>query len=195
MILLLLLILAGLIPWGQSAVLSAGMTSAPVTVVSTAKDRITVKVGDLTKDLRLGESEYLGEYRVGLESITEGRALLKWTRAPRFESAAALLKPYDWEPEGEATLLKFEIPKEFNGIPFLHYQHASEAIGLDLRQAAGKTLELRKQPLTARTARSDSRIYAYLAVDEGRLVGAWLASDAPVAPGIAPLNSRVPLKW
>jgi len=193
MILLLLLLLV--IPWGEGVVLSAGQTRDALTVVSTGKDHATVRIGELTRDIKLGHSEYLGDYRVGLESLTEGRALLKWAKAPRFTTVEAVLKPYDWEPQGEPTLIEFEIPREMNGIPFLHYQHASEAVGLDLRQAGGKTLQLRKQPLTARTSRSNSQIYAFLAVDDGRLVGAWLASDAPVAPGIAPLSSKAPLKW
>lgn len=198
-LLLFLVLLAGAacadIPWGQGVVLSAGQTRDAITVVDTGKDHATVKIGEHTRAIRLGQSEYLGEYRVGLESLTEGRALLKWARAPRFSDAETLLKPYDWVPQGEATLIQFEVPRELGGPAFTHYQHASQALGLDLRQVAGQTIELRKQPLTARTARNNSQIYAFLAVADGRLVGAWLASDAPIAPGIAPLTSRQPLKW
>ncbi len=195
---LLLLLLTSLawaeIPWGEGVVLTPGKSEKGLTVVSTGEDSVTVKADGVAQTLKVGASAYLGDYRVGLDTLREGRALLKWARAPRFESAAATLKPYGWEPRGEASIIPFEVPKELGGPAFTHYQSASQALELDLRQVAGRTIELKKQSLSVKTG-SGYPMYAFLAVADGRLVGAWIASDAPIAPGISPLNSRQPLKW
>lgn len=182
------------IPWGEGVVLTKGQSKDGLTVISTSEDSVTVKSDGVTQTLKVGAGAFLGGYHIGLDTLNEGRALLKWAKAPRFVSPAAVLKPYDWAPQGEATAIPYEVPTAMTGPGSTHYQTASQALGLDMRQVAGRTISLKKQLLTAKTG-SGYAIYAYLAVADGRLFGAWIASDAPIAPGISPLNSRQPLRW
>jgi hypothetical protein len=107
------------------------------------------------------------------------------------DPGVAFLAGYNWHVQGKPTEIPLDFPKEFNSLPFFHYQSASEAIGLDLRKAAGKRIPIRKYTLTEKAPRSGGTMYAYLVFDNNEVVGAWLAADSPVTPGIAPVKSSL----
>lgn len=115
--------------------------------------------------------------------------LLAFLTLAASDSALALIQQYGWSVDGKPTVTAMEVPDSLTGLPFTHYQSASEGIGLDLTPARGKRISLQRYTLTRRT-KSGDRLFAHVALLEGRIVGAWLSTDAPVAPGISPLSDR-----
>jgi hypothetical protein len=107
------------------------------------------------------------------------------------DAGSAFLSRYNWHTQGEPKEIPLDFPKELNGLPFFHYQRASEAIGLDLKKVAGKHIPIRKYTLTETAPRSGGTMYAYLVFDNNEIVGAWLAADSPVTPGIASVKSSL----
>ncbi|MCA9781319.1 MAG: DUF4830 domain-containing protein [Candidatus Eremiobacteraeota bacterium] len=102
----------------------------------------------------------------------------------------ALLDKWGWKVEAETGSGPLEIPKKLTGLPFYHYQAASREAGLDLSPFGGQEAKLRTFLLTERGAEYGAKIFAHIAVKDGRVIGAWLSTDAPVAPGIASLKSK-----
>lgn len=103
----------------------------------------------------------------------------------------AFLSQYNWHVLDKPVEIPLDFPKELNGLPFFHYQRASESIGLDLNKVAGKNLPIRKYTLTETAPRSGGAMYAYLVFDNNEIVGAWLAANSPVTPGIASVKSSL----
>ena len=102
----------------------------------------------------------------------------------------ALLGKWNWDIESETGSEPYEVPKKLVGIPELHYQKASLDAGLDLSPFCGQKVQLRSFLLKERGAEEGYKIFAHIAVKDGRAVGAWLSTDAPVAPGIASLKFK-----
>ena len=153
-------------------------------------------------NLRLGVPVAIGDYAISASSINPFGAgsctiIVKQKKSTTTESqkdkdaSVDFLAKYGWRVQGSPTEIALEIPKELTGLPFFHYQSASESVGLDLKKAAGKTLPIRKYTLTEKAPRSGGTLYAYLAFDNAEIVGAWLAADSPVTPGIASVKSSL----
>jgi hypothetical protein len=115
--------------------------------------------------------------------------LLAFLTLAAADPAVALIQKYGWSVEGQPTVTVMDVPESLTGLPFTHYQSASESIGFDLTPAQGMRLSLQRYTLTKRT-KSGAHLFAHVALLEGRIVGAWLSTDAPVAPGISPLSDR-----
>ncbi len=105
------------------------------------------------------------------------------------DPSVALVRKYGWEIVGKPTVIHMDVPENLNGLPFHHYQSASKAIGLDLTPAQGKKIALTTYTLTRKT-KSGANLYAHVAMLNKKIVGAWLSTDAPVAPGIQPLSDK-----
>lgn len=116
--------------------------------------------------------------------------LLALPSSSQEDPCKALLAKWNWEIESETGSGPYEIPKKLVGIPDLHYQKASLDAGLDLSPFRGQTVQLRSFLLKERGAEYGAKIFAHIAVKDGRAIGAWLSTDAPVAPGIASLKSK-----
>lgn len=104
--------------------------------------------------------------------------------------ARDILEKNSWKVESEESTTNFELPKKFGGIPWLHYQQCSLDAGLDLTAAAGKTIVLKQFLLTQRGGQTGANIRAAVALFQGRVIGAWLHTDAPVAPGLASIKDH-----
>lgn len=106
------------------------------------------------------------------------------------DQALSLLNQHGWKVDKDEGSTKFTFSKTLQGNPELFYQRASQDIGLDLRAAQGKELSIRKFLLTARGPETGAHFWAAIAVYQGKVIGAWLFSDAPIAPGIASLKDH-----
>lgn len=112
------------------------------------------------------------------------------------ESWQKLLASHGWKPDGPAKKIELQVPQQLSGPAFSNYQRCSQKIGLSLEPLQGKSATLYVIPLNRRTGRSNSAVRAYVATKDGRCYGAWLGSDAPVAPGIGSLDEpNFGAKW
>lgn len=109
--------------------------------------------------------------------------------APDLAAGRKLLAHYGWTCETSTVEMVFPLPESLTGMPEVFYQSACKQIGLDLTPAAGKETTLVRYTLSRRSKSSNSVIYAHVAFYKGEIIGAWLSTDAPIAPGIAPLDS------
>ena len=110
------------------------------------------------------------------------------------DPAVAYLRKLGWVPEPGPRESAIDVPANLTSPPFVHYQSASKAAGLDLEPLAGKTVAMNRYEL-GKTSKG-SALFAFVLVSEGRVVGAWLATDAPVAPGIMRVDTpREKIKW
>lgn len=109
---------------------------------------------------------------------------------PLDKKASRLLQEHGWAVAGEANEVEILIPKDLSGLPFFHYQMASNKIGLNLSVAAGREVDIRRYTLTERSPKSGYRLFAHVAFLDGRIIGAWLATEAPIAPGLAALDQN-----
>lgn len=105
------------------------------------------------------------------------------------DPAQALLDKYSWKAAGKPEVSQEVVPSSLAGIPWLHYQNASKAIGLDLTPACGQKVTMRHYTLTQKTAHGD-HLFVHVALLSDKVVGAWLTTDGPVAPGIVPLSDK-----
>ena len=107
-------------------------------------------------------------------------------------SPTPFLKKYGWELEGKAKQQTIDIPAELNGPAFTNYQSRCQAVGLNLEPFRGrKGLPFYVCTLKQRTGKANTyKIFAYLVVDQEKVVGAWLGTDAPVAPGLSSLDDK-----
>lgn len=113
--------------------------------------------------------------------------------APLFaheDEAHRLLKKFRWTVEAEQGSSSLNISKKANGNPETFYQAASQRIGFDLRKVSGQELTVRSFLLKERGKKEGSEIYAHIAEHAGKVVGAWLSTNAPIAPGISSLGDR-----
>lgn len=99
-----------------------------------------------------------------------------------------LLARYGWTCQSSTVEMSLSLSQSLAGNPESHYQSASQAIGLDLRGAAGQEVTLIRYSLSQRSQESNSALYAHVAFHKGHIIGAWLSTDAPIAPGIASLD-------
>ena len=100
---------------------------------------------------------------------------------------AAVLKKYGHQLEGQARVQPLEVPSPLGGPAFTHYQSCSQQVGLSLEPYQGKKIELLKCTLQKRS-RQGYKLFAWLAYQNDRLVGAWLSTEAPIAPGLGSLD-------
>ena len=107
-------------------------------------------------------------------------------------SPAPFLAKYGWDMVGKPELRKLDIPKEIRGPAFTNYQSRCEAIGMTLEPFKGRqAMPLYVCTLAQRTGKNKNwKIFAYLLVDKNQVVGAWLGTDAPIAPGLASLKDK-----
>lgn len=110
--------------------------------------------------------------------------------ASQLSAGRKLLAHYGWICESSTVEMVYPVPPTLTGQPECFYQSASLEIGLDLTSAAGKEVSLVRYTLSKRSAETNSQIFAHVAFFKGGIVGAWLSTDAPIAPGIASLDNR-----
>ena len=108
--------------------------------------------------------------------------------APMVEDGRKLLAHYGWVSGTETVEMSFPVPESLLDGPEAAYQQASQAIGYDLTPAQGQEITLIRYALTRRSEVTRSRIYAHVAFFKSRIIGAWLSTDGPIAPGIVPLS-------
>ena len=107
-------------------------------------------------------------------------------------SPGPFLKKYGWDVEGKARQQTIDIAAQLSGPAFSNYQSCCKAVGLNLEPFRGRrSLPFYVCTLTQRTGvEKNYKIVAYLVVDKEQVVGAWLGTDAPVAPGLFNLNDK-----
>ena len=67
---------------------------------------------------------------------------------------------------------------------------ASRGIGLDLTPVAGKEVRLVRYTLSRRSHGSNAHLFGHVVFRGSTIVGAWLSTDAPIAPGIVALDQE-----
>lgn len=110
--------------------------------------------------------------------------------APDLAAGRKLLAHYGWVCETSTVEMALALSPDLSSNPEVFYQQASEAVGLDLRPLAGQEITVVRYQLSRRTAVSQVPIYAHVAFHKKGIVGAWLSTAAPIAPGIAPIDER-----
>jgi hypothetical protein len=110
--------------------------------------------------------------------------------APDLAAGRKLLSHYGWTCESSTVEMAYTVSENLAGMPEVFYQTASQEIGLDLRPAAGKEVTIVRYTLSRRSTETNSQIYAHVAFYKSQIIGAWLSTDAPIAPGIVSLDSR-----
>lgn len=99
-----------------------------------------------------------------------------------------LLSHYGWVCGPEAVEMSLPLPDSFEDGPEAAYQRASKAIGYDLSAAKGQEITLIRYTLTRRSEVTKSRLYGHVAFYKTGIIGAWLSTDGPIAPGVVPLD-------
>ena len=104
------------------------------------------------------------------------------------EAAAKFVEKFGWHIDESIPPPKIpiEFPKNFNGLPFYHYQSASERSGVDMTPLLGKTVEMLKYTLKEKRSDrgSEITIFAHLIIENGKIVGAWRTDSSDSTPGI-----------
>lgn len=108
--------------------------------------------------------------------------------APDLAAGRKLLSHYGWTTESGTVEMAFPVSDSLNGSPEAFYQEASKKIGLDLSSARGQEVTLVRYTMSRRSKETHSAIYAHIAFFKGKIIGAWLSTDGPIAPGIVPLD-------
>ena len=108
--------------------------------------------------------------------------------APNLTAGRKLLSHYGWTTESGTIEMTFPISASLSGNPETFYQDASKRIGLDLSPARGQEATLVRYTISRRSVETHSVIYAHIAFFKGKIIGAWLSTDGPIAPGIVPLD-------
>lgn len=116
-------------------------------------------------------------------------ALPGWA-APADELAAGrkLLSRYGWTSESGTVEMTYTVADTLVGQPEGLYQAASQKIGLDLSVAAGREVKIVRYTLSRRSTETHSALFAQVAFYRSKIIGAWLSTDAPIAPGISSLD-------
>ena len=112
----------------------------------------------------------------------------------RKENALKFLAKYEIKVEDEVKESTITFPAGLNSPPYVHYKLASETIGLDLNNCKNLTLALLTFTLKGKTG-DGSRYFAHIVFNEkNEIAGAWLSTNAPVAPGINAITRKLNLK-
>lgn len=111
---------------------------------------------------------------------------ISWAQPP---SLAKVLQKFGHELEGQPSSQIFTVAHKFSGPADHLYNRCSQRVGLDLYPYRGQTGQLWKCNLKRRS-RDGFLIYAMLLYRQNQLIGAWMCSDAPIAPGIASLGDQ-----
>lgn len=114
-------------------------------------------------------------------------AVPAWS-APDLAAGRKLLSHYGWTCESGTVEMALSLSDSLNGNPETFYQSASRRIGLDLSAAKGQEVALVRYTLSRRSKESQAAIFAHIAFFKGKIIGAWLSTDADIAPGIAALD-------
>ncbi len=85
-----------------------------------------------------------------------------------------------------------EFPDNFNGLPFYHYQSASQRSGVDMTPLLGKKVEMLKFTLKEKQLDRQAAFttYAHLIIENGQVMGAWRTDSSARAPGIYSLEKK-----
>jgi hypothetical protein len=110
--------------------------------------------------------------------------------APDLAAGRKLLAHYGWTSESGTVEMAYTLSESLTGNPETFYQSASKEIRLDLSPAAGQEITLVRYTLSRRSKETNSAIYAHVAFFKKEIIGAWLSTDAPIAPGISSLDNR-----
>jgi hypothetical protein len=110
--------------------------------------------------------------------------------APDLDAGRKLLAHYGWTCESGTVEMGLPLSESLTGNPETFYQSASKAIGLDLSPAAGQEVTVVRYTLSRRSHDSRAQIFAHIAFHKNKIIGAWLSTDAPIAPGISSLDNR-----
>ena len=108
--------------------------------------------------------------------------------APMVENGRKLLSHYGWVCGTDTVQMAFPVPESLVDGPQAAYQRASQAIGYDLSPAKGKEVTLIRYTLTRRSEVTKSLLFAHVAFFKNQVIGAWLTTNGPIAPGIVPLS-------
>lgn len=111
------------------------------------------------------------------------------------DPGTALLAKYGYAARGPTEDITLDLPANLDeSAAATHYQAASREVGLDLTPHAGKKVLVRKYDV-GRTTKSGFHVFAYVALAHGAAVGAWVATDGPIAPGITSLSNAKVMDW
>lgn len=111
------------------------------------------------------------------------------------DPGTALLAKYGYAARGPTEDITLDLPTNLDeSAAATHYQAASREIGLDLTPHAGRKVLVRKYDV-GRTTKSGFHVFAYVAVADDGAVGAWVATDGPIAPGITSLANAKVMDW
>lgn len=110
------------------------------------------------------------------------------------DAAAKFVEPFGWHIDESVKPVKtaLEFPKNFNGLPFYHYQSASERSGVDMTPLLGRTVEVLRYTLREKQPTRGSEItnFAHLIIENGAVAGAWRTDSSDAAPGIYSFEKR-----
>ncbi len=110
------------------------------------------------------------------------------------EAAAKFVEQFGWHIDEAVppTKIPMEFPKNFNGIPFYHYQEASKSSGVDMTPLLGRTVEMLKYTLKEKRPdrNQDYTVFAHLIIENGTVVGAYQTDSSARAPGIGSFVKR-----
>ncbi len=105
-----------------------------------------------------------------------------------FPVAAKFVEKFGWHIDKSIAPIKvpMEFPKNFNGLPFYHYQSASTSSGVDMTPLLGKKVKMLKYTLREKQTNRGTEItnFAHLIIENGAVVGAWQTDSSGASPGI-----------
>ena len=146
----------------------------------------------------LPDSMTAGDYKIEVvktEPFGDGYAIFVVTKKDSVkkadsndEAAAKFVESFGWHIDESVppTKIQMEFPKDFNGLPFFHYQASSKSSGVDMTLLLGKTVEMLRYTLQEKQKTRGSEItnFAHLIIENGKIVGAWRTDSSASAPGI-----------
>jgi hypothetical protein len=137
-----------------------------------------------------------GKYKIEVvktEPFGEGYAIFVVNKNETAENktddaAAKFVEQFGWHIDESIspTKIALEFPNNFDGLPFNHYESASQRSGVDMSSLLGKTIEMLKYTLREKQndREKDFEIFAHLIIENGKVVGAWRTDSSSRAPGI-----------
>lgn len=170
-----------------------GSTGLTVRVVERQPQGIKLQLGKERFDLKVGEEvRQAGYYLVKLERVGESIVTVSVVSRPSSADVDKFLQSWGWRIERELAPLELEIGS-VTGMPTTFYQSASQSVALDLKPLEGKKVQVRTFRMQQRTGEG-AEVRAYVAVQDGWVYGAWVATDAAVAPGVIPVSDTTTIQ-